>query len=245
MEIWPNQIDWTWALAFVTGLGAFFSPCVLPLVPSWFVFITGLGYDQLRDAETSSTLKAKISLFFMPTLGFVLGLGLVYSLMGATSSFLGSFLFAYGVLLRRIVGVLIILFGLYLLLSGRLLPSFLNRERRWHLPKKPAHIGGSFLVGAAFAVGWIPCTTPMWGSLLGMAANKMSFWEGFGLLACFSFGLGLPFLLSSMFIGPALKMLQRFNRFTAALSKVFGIILILLGLSFVIGRPKFFTVGFF
>lgn len=244
-EIWPQQIDWTWPLAFITGLGAFFSPCVLPLVPSWFAFITGLGYDQLKDPKAALNLKAKINLVFLPTLGFVLGLSLVYSLMGAASSILGSFLFAYGVWLRKTIGALIILFGLYLLLSGWLSLPFLDRERRWHLRKKPAHIGGSFLVGAAFAIGWIPCTTPMWGSLLGVAANKMSFGEGFGLLACFSLGLGLPFLTVSLFIGPALKALQRFNRFTAALSKFFGFILILLGLSFVTGWPKFFFTGIF
>lgn len=241
MEIWPQQIDWTWALAFVTGLSAFFSPCVLPLLPSWFVFITGLGYDQLKDQSAAEGPGARIILVFPPTLGFVLGLGLVYSLMGAASSLLGGFLFTYGAWLKKGVGVLIVLFGLYL--AGWLPLPFLSRERRWNFKKKPAHIGGSFLVGAAFAIGWIPCTTPMWASLLGVAANKMSFGEGFSLLACFSLGLGLPFLACSLFIGPALRALKRFNRCAAIFSKAFGLILIILGLSFISGWPRFLSAG--
>jgi cytochrome c-type biogenesis protein len=212
-------------VAFVAGVLSFLSPCVLPLVPSYIGFLTGMTLPEIGSRRRAALLHALL---------FVLGFSLVFILLGATATALGRALGYYQVWLQRAGGVLIILFGLLCLgvLSARPLLS----EHRMQLEQKPLGYLGSAVVGMAFAAGWTPCIGPVLGGILGLAATSADVTRGMLLLAVYSAGLALPFLLAAIAVESFLGWFQRFRRFLPWVMRLSGLLLILVGGLLVTGQ---------
>lgn len=219
--------------ALLAGLLSFFSPCILPLIPAYFTFITGFTLDELTGSDSSIRRKVVLS-----TLAYVLGFSFVFVLMGASASFLGSFIHSYTDAIRIIGGVLIIFLGLHL--TGWLRFSALEFEKRVHLDKKPVHFMGTFLVGMAFGAGWSPCIGPLLGSILIIAGSRETAYEGVVLLSVYSSGLAIPFVVMSFFINAMLKFLKKATRALKYFNRIAGILLILVGLSLVFNQMVYF-----
>lgn len=212
-------------MAFGGGILSFFSPCVLPVIPSYVSYITGISFEDLtgeHDRKRIRITTLKNSLFF------IAGFSLIFVLLGASSSFLGSILSDYQDAIRKIGGILIVVMGLYI--AGVLKIGFLSQERRLHLQNKPAGLLGSFLVGTAFAAGWTPCIGPVLGSILLYASTANSVTSGIELLTSYAIGLGLPFLITSLAINTALSYFKTINRYMRVVSVVSGLFLVVVGI---------------
>jgi cytochrome c-type biogenesis protein len=214
----------SYSAAFIAGLLSFLSPCVLPLIPAYFSFITGFSIDELLG-DQNKNIRKKV---FLSTLAFVCGFSFVFILMGASASYLGSFIEAYKDYIRIVGGLIIILFGIHL--TGWIHIQSLNTERRFHIQNRPLHIMGTFIIGMAFGAGWSPCIGPLLGSILVIASSKETVWDGIQLLALYSAGMAIPFILISIFINFLLEFLQRANRFIKYFNRIAGILLILVGI---------------
>ena len=212
-------------VAFVAGLLSFLSPCVLPLVPSYIGFLTGMTLPELSGRRRVALTHAFL---------FVLGFSLIFILLGASATALGRALNYYQVWLQRIGGILIILFGLFCL--GAFQVGALNRERRLHLERKPVGYLGSALVGMAFAAGWTPCIGPVLGGILGLAATSTDVSRGMLLLGVYSAGLALPFVIAALALESFLDWFQRFRRFLPWVMRVSGLLLIFVGILLVTGE---------
>jgi cytochrome c-type biogenesis protein len=225
------------AIAFTAGLLSFLSPCVLPLVPSYVTFITGLSLDELTssDADAGSTHRT----VFVHGLLFVLGFSLVFIALGASASFLGSLLNYYSSWVQGLGGVLLIVFGVYLL--GWLRIPGAARELRVHLAEKPLGYAGTLVVGIAFGAGWTPCIGPVLGGILTLAATRESMVEGVGLLASYSAGLAIPFLLATLLLDRFLTGFARFRRWLPWVQRVSGVLLVLVGLLLLTGSFTFLS----
>lgn len=210
-------------VAFSAGLLSFVSPCVLPLIPSFVTYITGLTFEDI----TSNKDRAKVrSITIINSLAFIGGFTTVFVLFGGSATLIGQALLAYQDFVRKIGGILIILFGLYIL--GLLKLNFLSSEKKIHIENKPAGYFGSFIVGTAFAAGWTPCVGPILGSLLLYASTTGSVAKGMGLLAVYSLGLGLPLFISSLAINTflsAFKVVSQYMRWITLLSGAFLIVI--------------------
>jgi cytochrome c-type biogenesis protein len=213
------------AVAFLAGLLSFLSPCVLPLVPSYVGFITGMTLPEVTGRRRAALTHALL---------FVGGFSLVFVLLGASATALGRALNYYQVWLQRVGGVLIILFGLLCL--GVFKVGLLTQERRVHLERKPVGYLGSALVGMAFAAGWTPCIGPVLGGILGLAATSNDVARGMQLLAAYSAGLALPFLIAAVAVESFLDWFQRFRRFLPWVMRVSGVMLIVVGVLLVTGE---------
>lgn len=206
---------------------SFLSPCVLPLVPSYLSFVTGMSLEDLQGGVDRRAT-------FMHSLLFVLGFSIIFIALGASASFLGSFLYNYKVWIARVGGAVIIVLGLHLTGVFKIAP--LLRERRVHVNDKPAGYLGTIGVGAAFGAGWTPCIGPILGSILGLASTQDTVWAGVSLLSVYSLGLAIPFLISALALDLFLSAFSRFRRFLPAVEKGAGVMLIILGLLLVTGR---------
>ncbi len=224
--------DVTYPVAFLYGLLSFFSPCVLPLIPSYFCFITGLSLDELTAAPKAA-VRSKI---MMSTLAFVLGFSLVFIILGASASLAGGLLAQHKSIIRIAGGVLIILFGLHL--TGILRISAFQYEKRLHIRQKPLHLMGTFLVGMAFGAGWTPCIGPILGSLLVLAQDKETVGQGARLLSIYSAGLALPFILLSAGINYLLVFTRKTNKLLRYANPVAGILLVLTGILLVTDKLR-------
>ena len=200
---------------FLAGTISFLSPCVLPLVPGYLSFITGMSLEDLRSGVDRRAALTH-------SLLFVSGFTLIFVLMGASASFLGQFFRAYDLWIARIGGAIIILLGLYL--AGVLRLTALDRERRVHLNDKPVGHLGTLGVGAAFAAGWTPCIGPMLGTALTLAATAEYMWAGVGYLFVYSMGLAVDAFLRGF---------QRFRHLLPALQVTAGVLLIVVGVMLV------------
>jgi cytochrome c-type biogenesis protein len=219
--------------ALLAGVLSFFSPCILPLIPGYFTFITGYSLEELTGARRSG-LRRKV---ILSTSAFVLGFTFVFILLGASASLLGNLAYAYKDWIRVVGGVIIILLGLHL--TGLIRFRGLDLERRLHLEKRPLHFLGTFFIGMAFAAGWSPCIGPLLGSILIIAGSRETVWQGMGLLAVYSAGLGLWFVGISVFINFILVFLQKAKTVLRYVNVVAGSVLILIGLSLVTDRLMF------
>lgn len=219
-------------VAFLAGLASFLSPCVLPLVPSYLSFVTGVSVEDLREGVTQRNTLVHASLF-------VAGFTVVFLLLGASASFLGQFLKQYEVWIPRIGGVIIIALGLHL--TGALRVSPLLRERRIHLSDRPAGHIGTLAVGMAFAAGWTPCLGPVLGAIFTFTSTTDEFGNGMTLLGGYSAGLALPFLVSAVALDRVLAALRRFRRFIPVVEIASGVALIVLGLLLVSGSMTVLT----
>lgn len=212
-------------VAFVAGLLSFLSPCVLPLVPSYIGFLTGMTLPEMTGRRRAALIHALL---------FVGGFSLIFILLGASATALGRALNHYQVWLQRVGGVLIIFFGLVCL--GVFKVGRLTQERRVHLERKPLGYLGSALVGMAFAAGWTPCIGPVLGGILGLAATSADVSRGMLLLAVYSAGLALPFLIAAVAVESFLDWFQRFRKFLPWVMRVSGILLVIVGVLLVSGE---------
>jgi cytochrome c-type biogenesis protein len=216
-------------LAFVAGLFSFLSPCVLPLVPGYVSLISGAGVEELKSQESRLMRKLMLN-----SISFILGFSLVFITLGAISTEVGQLLARYKSSLAQIAGVVIILFGLHL--TGIFRINALYADKRLHGVKGGSTPWGAFLIGFAFAFGWTPCVGPILAVILGFAAAQDSVLKGIALLAVYSLGLAVPFLLTSVAIERFLKFYGRFKAFMHVLEVTSGALLIALGVLLVFGR---------
>ncbi len=212
-------------VAFAAGVLSFLSPCVLPLVPSYLGFITGMSIEEMSNRRRTAMTHAFL---------FVTGFSLVFILVGLSATALGRALNFNSVWLARIGGVMIILFGVYLLGIFKL--PFLEREKRLHLENKPLGYLGSVVVGMAFAAGWTPCIGPVLGGILTMASTQQDLARGAGLLAVYSAGLAIPFLVTAWAVESFFQWFEKFRRFLPLVQKASGALLILVGVLLVSGQ---------
>lgn len=212
------------AVAFAAGLLSFLSPCVLPLIPSYVTFVTGMSLDELTAGEDRT--RARRAVLVHGSL-FVLGFTIVFVTLGASATFLGS-LFAYASRwVERIGGALLMLFGLYLL--GLLRLPGAAREWRVHLSDKPLGYMGTVLVGVTFGAGWTPCIGPVLGGILTLAATRGSVSDGVALLLVYSLGLAIPFLLAALLMERFLASRRRIGPWLPWLSRLSGALLLIVG----------------
>ncbi|MBA3445355.1 MAG: cytochrome c biogenesis protein CcdA [Gemmatimonadales bacterium] len=212
-------------VAFAAGLLSFLSPCVLPLVPSYVGFITGMTLPEVSGRRRAALTHAVL---------FVAGFSLVFVLLGASATALGRALNHYQVWLQRAGGALIIFFGLLCL--GVFKTGVLNQERRLHVERKPVGYLGSVLVGVAFGVGWTPCIGPVLGGILGLAATSSDVSRGMQLLAVYSAGLALPFLIAAVAVESFLGWFQRFRPYLPWVMRLSGGLLIFVGILMITGE---------
>ena len=215
-------------IAFLAGLLSFLSPCVLPLVPSYVSFITGLSLDDMESRRWTA---------FTHALLFVSGFTVIFIALGLTATGVGRVLNVHQVWLERVGGALIVLFGLYLLGVFRI--GALARERRIQLQHKPVGYLGSALVGVAFGAGWTPCIGPILGSVLLYTSATATVGQGVALLATYSLGLAVPFILAALAVERFLVWFQKYRRFIPVVEKLSGALLVVVGVLLATG---YFTV---
>ncbi len=212
-------------IAFSAGVISFVSPCVLPLVPSYLTYITGVSFKDLSEAGPKGKLKW---LTVSHSLLFIFGFSLVFVLMGASASYLGQVLIQYQSWIMRAGGILIIILGIHF--TGIITIPFLQMEKRFELKKKPLGYLGSFLVGIVFAAGWTPCVGPILSTILLYASTAKSFTTGIVLLAFYSMGLGIPFFLASLAFNSFLSTFEKIKRYLRVITIVSGLFLIVIGI---------------
>jgi cytochrome c-type biogenesis protein len=215
--------------AFVAGLISFLSPCVLPLVPGYVSLISGVGVEELKSREGQLFRKVMLN-----SAAFIVGFSIVFIALGAISTEVGEFLAQYKTLLARVAGAVIIVFGLHL--TGLFQIKALLADTRLHSLKGSSSAWGAFVIGFAFAFGWTPCVGPILAVVLGFAAAQDTVMKGILLLAIYSAGLAVPFLLTSLGIERFLKFYNRFKFHMHAVEVASGVLLIFLGGLLVLGR---------
>ncbi|MBZ0155452.1 MAG: cytochrome c biogenesis protein CcdA [Alphaproteobacteria bacterium] len=213
--------DVSFPLAFAAGVLSFLSPCVLPLVPAYVSFITGLSLEELKSSP-------RLSRTMGTTLAFVFGFSTIFIALGASSSLLGNLLLQYQDAIRIVGGILTVIFGLFM--AGVVKLDFLMRERRFHISEGPAGYVGAFLIGMSFAAGWTPCIGPILGTILIYAGSQASASFGLKLLSVYSLGLAIPFILSSLAVNALLSNTRKLQRFMRIIMIVSGLILIAFGI---------------
>lgn len=221
--------DITYWIAFTAGILSFASPCVLPLIPSYLTYITGLSFSQLEDAHPDAKVRLTVLLH---SLCFILGFSVVFVLLGAIAGIASSkfqlFLREGLEWIEKIGGLLIFLFGVHM--TGLFHFGVLLGEKRVHLHKKPSGFAGTIVVGIAFAAGWTPCIGPILASILMVAATSGQVGEGVGLLAVYSLGLGVPFLLSGLLFHQFLIVFKRFRKYIRLVEIGTGVMLMAVGI---------------
>ncbi|MDE2383547.1 MAG: cytochrome c biogenesis protein CcdA [Alphaproteobacteria bacterium] len=223
------DLNVSWGAAALAGVVSFLSPCVLPLVPPYLVFISGVSLDDLKRGQ-GGTVDRQV---LLAALAFVLGFTTVFVGLGATASYIGEVLRDQLPLLAKIAGVFIIIMGLNFLGVFRL--PFLHQEKRYHHDERPVGLIGAYAIGLAFAFGWTPCIGPVLAAILSLAASTESVSKGAALLAVYSLGLGIPFLLAAAGINAFLQFFARFKSNLGHVEKVMGGLLVLAGVMFLTG----------
>ena len=236
------ELDVSIGAALLAGAISFLSPCVLPLVPPYLCFITGTSLEDLVDHEARPAQERRRTL--LAALLFVLGFSTVFIALGASASWIGSLLrtelgrtvelwgYTFNPI-TTVAGLLIIVMGLHFLGAFRLL--WLSREVRYHHERHPGGLIGAYLIGLAFAFGWTPCIGPVLGTILSIAASAQDVGKGAGLLAVYSAGLGIPFLLAAAGVGTFLSFMGRFRKHLRKVEQLAGVLLIVSGIMFITG----------
>lgn len=226
--------DLTYPYVALAGLLSFLSPCVLPLVPPYLCYLAGTTLDEWSDENGRGVNHWAL----LASLCFVLGFSTVFVLLGAGASVIGGFLRQFSLELGWIAGALIIVMGLHFI--GLIRIPLLAREARLNV-EKPAGVAGAYVMGLAFAFGWSPCIGPVLGSVFAVAGSETSVTRGMLLLAVYSAGLGIPFLIAALAMGPFVKFLRRFRAHLGHVEKVLGGFLVATGIAFITG--SFTTLG--
>ena len=210
-------------VAFAAGLVSFLSPCVLPLVPAYISYISGVSIEEISSGDRRGTAKV-----LSGTIAFVVGFSLVFISLGATASWVGQFFMANRGILSKVGGAIVIIFGLHLMGVFRI--PFLYREKRYHSTAKSVTLFGSMLVGIAFAFGWTPCIGPILAGILAYAGTQETVREGIILLSVYSLGLGVPFILTGLGISRFFALFDVIKRHFRKVEIVSGLLLVAVGL---------------
>ena len=217
--------DINFFVAFAAGLLSFLSPCVLPLIPSYLSFVSGVSLEELRGDQAASVTRRRV---VFNSLAFIAGFSLVFVSLGASASFLGSLFLTYRNIIRVLGGFFILLVGLYLV--GLFKVTVLERYLQFNIRDNPAGYVGSVLVGLTFAVAWTPCVGPILGAILALAGTAADVSRGTYLLATYAAGLGLPFFLSAVAINSFFRFSQRLRRYLHLIRVAGGVLLIIAGI---------------
>ena len=216
-------------LVFGAGVLSFLSPCVLPLVPPYLTYMGGASFEQLKSDDRALHVRVVLTSIF-----FILGFSAVFVTLGATATAFGQAFREALPILTPLAGILIVIMGLHFLGAFRI--ALLDREVRASGPSVATGPAGGFLLGLAFAIGWTPCIGPILAAILSVAANENSALEGAALLGVYSLGLGVPFLLAGIAIGPFLSFFSRFKRNLGLVEKIVGVLLVVTGFLFLTGN---------
>jgi cytochrome c-type biogenesis protein len=221
--------DVTFLAALVAGLVSFLSPCVLPLVPPYLVFLAGTSLERFADKELEPRVRRETVL---AAALFVLGFSTVFVALGASASAIGSLIRAYSGPLATVAGIVIIVMGLHFL--GLTPIGLLHRQKRMEV-SKPVGLWGAYVIGLAFAFGWTPCIGPILAAILAVAASEQTVAKGASLLAVYSLGLGIPFIVAAFAVEPFAAFLARFKKYLRRVEQVMGGLLVLTGIAFLTG----------
>jgi cytochrome c-type biogenesis protein len=225
-------VEFSLPLVFGAGVLSFLSPCVLPLVPPYLTYMSGASFDQLRaDDKGAAALQRRVAL---TSLFFIAGFSVVFITLGATATAFGQVFRQALPILTPIAGIMIIAMGLHFIGVYRI--GLLDRQMRHQGPGAASGPLGGFLLGLAFAIGWTPCIGPVLAAVLSVAASRDTAWEGAGLLGIYSLGLGVPFFLAGIAIGPFLAFFQGFKRHLHTVERVMGVLLVVTGVLFLTGN---------
>jgi cytochrome c-type biogenesis protein len=220
----------SYSAAFAAGLLSFFSPCIFPLIPGYFSFITGFSLERLTaDYDNKIKMKVLLSAVF-----FVLGFSAVFIMMGASASFVGGIVFEHRSLIRIAGGLIVIVMGIHL--TGLFRIKSLEVEKRFHVIKSPLNYFGGFLVGMAFGAGWSPCIGPLLGSILIFAGSRETVSEGVLLLGVYSAGLAIPFVVISFFVNYIITFIKKVSFVLKYVNAAAGILLIIVGILLIADR---------
>ena len=220
--------DVTIYTAFAAGIISFLSPCVLTLVPGYITFISGVSFAEIKEKnETAPFLSKEKRTILYSSIFFIIGFSMVFILLGATATWLGSFISSKMPILTKLAGLIIIFFGIYMV--GLIRPRFLYKEARFQIKDKRLGYLGSLLIGAAFAFGWTPCIGPILGGILVYAGTLEKVNQGIFLLATYSLGLGIPFLLTAIGIHWFWRFFSRIRKYLRILEIAGGGIMVILG----------------
>lgn len=207
---------------FTAGLISFFSPCVLPLIPAYLGYISG-------GSENKRTILSR-------SIGFVVGFTIIFTLMGATASFIGGFIFDNQLLLMRIGGIILIILGIQM--TGIININFLSKEKRKRMPKVASWFS-SILIGMIFAAGWTPCIGPILGSVLVYASQANTMNQGIYYLLIYSLGIGIPFIISALLIQQIEPLVNKFNKGSLILKKIAGLVIFIFGLLMFLDKLRY------
>ncbi|WP_407176022.1 cytochrome c biogenesis CcdA family protein [Bradyrhizobium sp. STM 3562] len=215
--------------ALIAGLVSFLSPCVLPLVPPYLVYLTGATIEHIESDEPASSSRRAVML---SAALFVLGFSTVFILLGASASLIGALIRAWSAQLSILAGIVIILMGLHFLGLTRI--GLLMREGRLPIPK-PVGLWGAYVMGLAFAFGWTPCIGPILAAILSIAAAEATVTKGAGLLAVYSAGLGIPFLIAALMVEQFSALFARMKKHLVTVERAMGVLMIITGIGFLTG----------
>ena len=215
----------SYAVAFAAGFLTFLSPCLLPIIPSFIAYITGISLSDINDPDKKNAAKRRA---LVHSLLFIVGFSLIFILLGLTATFIGKVLFRYQKLIQTGGGILIILFGLYLI--GILKLDFLGKEMKIRFRSEGASYISSFIIGVTFAAAWTPCAGPILGSILLLAGTKTSVMEGAKLLSVYSLGIAVPFFLTALLINTFVAYFSKLKKFISAVNIISGVFLVIVGI---------------
>jgi len=221
------------AVALAAGIVSFLSPCVLPIVPPYLAYMSGVSVTDLSSGRAARN-KALV-----PALFFVLGLSTVFLFLGFTASAIGMVFLQYQSVFNTAAGVLVMVFGAHFLGIYRI--GFLDREARIDVGDRGGSALGAYVLGLAFAFGWTPCIGPQLGAILSLAASESSVARGTLLLGIYAAGLGIPFLLAAMFLNRSMRLMNKMKRHMGTIEKVMGALLLVVGLALVTGAFSTFS----
>jgi len=222
--------------SFLMGFVSFASPCILPLIPSYVSYITGISFDELASRESR---KKNMNMTLLHSVAFVAGFSLIFVLLGATASLMGQILTEYLNIIRIVGGVFLVLLGFFVMDVVNI--PLLQREAKLHLKTRPAGYLGTLLVGMIFGAGWTPCTGPFLGAVLLEASQAETVGRGMTLLTLYSLGLGIPFILSAIAISAFLTSFRKLKEYFKAIKVTSGAILILMGVLLVTNKITILT----
>ena len=220
-------------VALAAGVISFLSPCVLPIVPPYLAYMSGVSLNDMSSVSAARRRAIVAALFF------VMGLSTVFLLLGFTASAFGAFFLQNQILFSQISGVVVIIFGIHFLGIFRI--PFLDREARMDAGDKGGSSFGAYLLGLAFAFGWTPCIGPQLGAILSLAASEASVSRGTLLLGVYALGLGIPFLLAAMFMTRAMGVMNRLKKHMKAIERVMGLLLLVVGIAMLTGAFSTFS----
>jgi cytochrome c-type biogenesis protein len=234
----------SFGIAFLAGVLSFLSPCVLPLVPGYISFLSGVSLEELKKEEKYGKVLRKAG---MASVSFVMGFSVIFVALGASATFIGKLLSEYMYILTKIAGAVIVILGLHL--AGVLKMNWLNYRRQLTVKRSSPGLLTAFVVGMAFGFGWTPCIGPILAGILAIAAAQETVFEGMLLLAVYSLGLGIPFILTGFATGAFMKFFEKYRKFIKAGEIVAGALLIGVGLLIFFGNlgilTKFMPAAFY